>query len=72
VSDGNQGRHASDDFNTGSVAGVDHVLVLADCATFGLELVTDNLVVCPPLAALDVFCYRVDLNVAISCWADRR
>ena len=71
MSDGNRGRHTNDDLNTGSVAGVDHVLVLLDGATFGLELVTDDLIVCPPLAALDVFCYWVYLNVAISCRADR-
>ena len=69
--DGNRSRHTGDDLNTGSVAGVDHVLVLVDGATFGLELVTDDLVVCPPLAALDVFHHRIYLNVAISYWADQ-
>jgi len=71
VSDGNQDRHTSDDPNTGIVAGVDHVPVLIDSATFGLELVTDDLVVRPPLATLDVFCCWVYLNIAISYWADR-
>lgn len=71
MSDESWGRHTSDDLDTGGVAGVDHVLVLVDGATLGLELVTDDLVVCPPLATLDVFHCRVYLNVAISCWADR-
>ena len=71
MSDGNQDRHTSDDSNTGIVASVDHVPILVDGATFGLELVTDDLVVCPPLVTLDVFCCRVYLNIAISCWADR-
>jgi len=60
------GIHTSDDLNASGVASVDHVLVLLDGSTFGLELVTDDLVVCPPLAALDVFCYWVYLNVAVT------
>jgi len=48
------------------MADIDHVLVLLAAATFGLELVADDLVVGPPLAALDVFRYWVDLNVAVT------
>ena len=54
------------------MAGIDHVLVLLTAPTFGLEIVADDLVVGPPLAALDVFCCWVDLNVAVSYRADRR
>jgi hypothetical protein len=54
------------------MAGVDHVLVLLATTTFRLELVADYLVVGPPLGTLDVFHHWVDLNVAISCRADRK
>lgn len=60
----------SENLDTGCMAGIDHVLILLAAATFGLELVADDLVVGPPLAALDVFCYWIDLNVAVSCRAD--
>ena len=59
-------RHTGDDLDASGVTGIDHVLVLLGAATFGLELVTDDLVVGPPLAALDVLHYRVYLNVAVS------
>ena len=49
------------------MTGVDHVLVLLGGAAFRLEFVADDLVVCPPLAALDGFRRRVHLNVAVSC-----
>lgn len=49
------------------MAGIDHVLILPAATTFRLELVADNLIVGPPLAALDVFAYRANLNVAVSC-----
>lgn len=58
--------HTGDDLDTGGVTGLDHVLVLLDGATLGLELITDDLIVCPPLVALDMFCYRVYLNVAVT------
>jgi len=60
----------SDDLDTGRMASIDHVLVLLAATTFGLELVADDLVVGPPLAALNVFCYWIDLNVAVSSGTD--
>lgn len=62
-----RGRLTSNDFYTGCMAGIDHVLVLLGVATFGLELVADDLVVGPPLATLDMFRGGVYLDVAVSC-----
>jgi len=61
----------NEDLDAGCMAGIDHVLVLLAATTFGLELVADDLVVGPPLAALDVFCHWVDLNVAVSGGTDK-
>jgi len=66
-SKGNWGGHTDDDLDTSRMAGVDHVLVLVTTTAFGLELVADDLVVGPPLAALYVFCCWVYLNIAVSC-----
>jgi len=66
-SDGSWGGHTNDDLDAGRMAGVDHVLVLFTATTFGLELVANDLVISPPLAALYMFCYWVDLNITVSC-----
>ena len=64
------GERTSDDLDTGSVTSVHHVFVLLRVTTLRLKLVADDLVVGPPLAALDMLIEGVHLNITVSYVAD--
>ena len=63
-------ERTSNDFYSGSVASVYHVFILFFATALRLELVADDLVVGPPLAALNMLIEGVHLDITVSYVAD--